>query len=202
MCDIARSYFKNLFAVKDSRHELVLEHIHPSISSGDNELLIALVTKRELYEALFYMHLDKSRDPDDFNPSFFQIFWDMCEEDIFVVVTLWMERGSFPSSIEEVFGKCVSEKKSAFIEGWLILDNALIAIETIHALKRKTKGNKRNMALKIDISKAYDMVDWSFLKGVLPRMGFENRWIHWVMMCATSVKYFVLVNADKVHEGE
>jgi hypothetical protein len=52
--------------------------------------------------------------------------------------------------------KCVSEEQSAFVEGRSILDNALIAIEVIHALKRRTRGMKGGFALQIDISKAYD----------------------------------------------
>jgi hypothetical protein len=55
--------------------------------------------------------------------------------------------------------KCVLEEQSAFVEGRSILDNALIAIEVIHALKRKTRGRKGELALKIDISEAYDKVD-------------------------------------------
>ncbi|MCI24055.1 RNA-directed DNA polymerase (Reverse transcriptase) [Trifolium medium] len=94
--------------------------------------------------------------------------------------------------------KCVSEEQSAFVEGRSILDNALTAIEIIHVLKRKTRGNKGELALKIDIRKTYDRVDWVFLRGVLNRMGFEERWIHWVMMCVSSVHYSVLVNTDRV----
>jgi hypothetical protein len=58
--------------------------------------------------------------------------------------------------LKECLEKCVSEEQSAFIEGRSILDNALIAIEFIHALKRKTRGRRGEMALKIDISKACD----------------------------------------------
>jgi hypothetical protein len=36
---------------------------------------------------------------------------------------------------------------------------------------------------KIDISKAYDKVDWGFLKGMLNRMGFSDKWVQWMMMC-------------------
>ncbi|MCI33738.1 replication protein A 70 kDa dna-binding subunit, partial [Trifolium medium] len=43
-------------------------------------------------------------------------------------------------------------------EGRSILDNALIAMEVIHALKRRTRGVRGELALKIDISKAYDKV--------------------------------------------
>ncbi|KAI5415217.1 hypothetical protein KIW84_040601 [Lathyrus oleraceus] len=56
-----------------------------------------------------------------------------------------------------------AQEQSAFVEVRYILDNSMIAIEIIHALKRRTSGNKAHLALKIDINKAYDMVDWGFL---------------------------------------
>ncbi|XP_058734150.1 uncharacterized protein LOC131605869 [Vicia villosa] len=78
------------------------------------------------------------------------------------------------------------------------MDNAMVATEIIHALKRKTSGSIAHLALKIDISKAYDRVDWGFLRGILLCMGFHEKWIHWIMMCVTSVHYSVLVNSDRV----
>ncbi|PNX73286.1 ribonuclease H, partial [Trifolium pratense] len=79
--------------------------------------------------------------------------------------------------------KCVSQEQSAFVEGRSILDNALIAIEVIHALKRKTTGRRGELALNIDISKAYDKVDWGFLHGVLARMRFEFDRLYRVVGC-------------------
>ncbi|XP_058741502.1 uncharacterized protein LOC131613882 [Vicia villosa] len=99
--------------------------------------------------------------------------------------------------MKHLLEKCVAEEQSDFIEGRSILDNAMIGFEVIHTLKRQTRGNRSNLALKIDISKAYDKVDWGFLRGVLSRLGFEERWIHWIMMCVTSVHYTVLVNSDQ-----
>jgi hypothetical protein len=84
------------------------------------------------------------------------------------------------------------------VEGRSIIDNALIAIEIIHILKRKSRGAKGELALKIDISKAYDKVEWSFLKGVLVRMGFSDTWVQWMMLCVSSVNYSALVNYEKV----
>ncbi|GAU29262.1 hypothetical protein TSUD_392120 [Trifolium subterraneum] len=89
-------------------------------------------------------------------------------------------------------------ERSAFVEGRSILDNALIATDVIHALKRKKKGRRGELALKIDISKAYDKVDWGFLRGVMSKMGFTDVWIRWVMMCVSSVNYSVLMNSDRV----
>ncbi|XP_058745919.1 uncharacterized protein LOC131618775 [Vicia villosa] len=97
-----------------------------------------------------------------------------------------------------VLNKCVAKEQSAFIEGRSILDTAMVATEIIHALKRKTHGTNAHLALKIDISKAYDRVDWGFLHGILLRMGFDANWIHWLIMCVTSVHYSLFVNSDRV----
>ena len=50
-------------------------------------------------------------------------------------------------------------------------------------------GKKGFMVVKLDMSKAYDRMEWGFLEVVMERMGFDRRWISWVMMCVKSVKY-------------
>ena len=46
------------------------------------------------------------------------------------------------------------------------------------------------------MSKAYDRVNWNFLKAVLIVMNFDPKWITWVMECVTSVHYTLLVNGS------
>jgi hypothetical protein len=94
--------------------------------------------------------------------------------------------------------KLVSHEQSAFVEGRSILDNALVAIEIIHAMKRRTRGRKGDLALKIDISKAYDRVDWGFLRRMLEKLGSAETWVKWLMMCVSTVNYSVLLNYDRI----
>jgi hypothetical protein len=46
------------------------------------------------------------------------------------------------------------------------------------------------------MSKAYDMVDWGFLRKVIQRMGFAHRWVDRIMECVTKVKYMVKFNGS------
>lgn len=93
----------------------------------------------------------------------------------------------------------ISENQSAFVPNRSIADNVLIAFEMLHYMKQKKKGLEGEVALKLDVSKAYDRVDWGFLKNQMIHMGFNDKWISWVMLCVTTV--FYLVNFNGVHIG-
>jgi len=58
------------------------------------------------------------------------------------------------------------------------------------------KGKKGFMTLDLDMSKAYDRVEWSFLVGVMSRLGFESRWINLILKFISSVSYSVLINGE------
>lgn len=52
---------------------------------------------------------------------------------------------------------------------------------------------KGNIALKLDITKAYNRVSWSFLRAIMIKPGFDTQWVNRMMMCMSTVEYFVLM---------
>ncbi|KAK6160424.1 hypothetical protein DH2020_003805 [Rehmannia glutinosa] len=93
--------------------------------------------------------------------------------------------------LKRVLSSVISESQSAFVPNQLISDNILVAFEINHYLKRKRQGETRIAALKIDMSKAYDRIEWSFLRGILLKLGFHCAWVDLIMLCVSTVQYKV-----------
>lgn len=83
----------------------------------------------------------------------------------------------------------ISDNQSAFVPGRLISDNALIALELFHSMKYRCKGNRGFVAMRLDMSKAYDRVEWCFLRSLMLKMGFADSWVNCIMGCVSSVRY-------------
>lgn len=98
--------------------------------------------------------------------------------------------------LKPILTSLISPFQSAFVPGRLISDNSLLAVEVGHFLHNKRSGKEGYFALKLDLSKAYDRVEWSFLETMMPRMGFVEPWISLVMTCVSSVSYSFQINGE------
>ena len=92
--------------------------------------------------------------------------------------------------------RLISETQSAFVAGRLISDNILIAQEMFHGLRTNKSCQNKFMAIKTDMSKTYDRIEWRFIEALLNKMGFDPRWITLMVECISSVQYRVLLNGQ------
>ena len=63
-------------------------------------------------------------------------------------------------------------------------------------MKAKRTGKMGLMVLKLNMSKAYDRVEWVFLEKIMAKMGFSSRWISLISMCIRFVTYSILLNGQ------
>ncbi|GJW02004.1 putative RNA-directed DNA polymerase, partial [Tanacetum coccineum] len=88
----------------------------------------------------------------------------------------------------------VDQNQSAFLSGRCISDNILLTQELMKGY-HLNRGAAR-CAFKVDIQKAYDTVDWSFLRKALQCFGFHEKMVDWIMTCVSSPSFSVNVNGN------
>ncbi|XP_073019456.1 uncharacterized protein [Primulina eburnea] len=177
MAEIVVDYFSNLFksdgpSMQDMNQ--VIDCVQPKINAQMNSVLCVLFSGEEVKKALFDMYSEKSPGPDGMSASFSRNIG------------------------RKILDMAVDEFQSAFVPGRLITDNILLGFEALHWILSKKKGNKGYVALKLDISKAYDRVEWGFLERIMGKLGFDPIWIEKVMCCVRTVNYLFVLNGDIV----
>jgi len=100
--------------------------------------------------------------------------------------------------LKTVLPEVISCYQSAFLQGRLITDNFIAAYETLHSMQSRMWSKMGFMGIKLDMSKAYDRVEWDFLEAAMGKLGFVDRWINLVMTCVRTVTYKVIVNGNPV----
>ena len=96
-----------------------------------------------------------------------------------------------------VLGSVISDSQSAFVKGKQILDEILIANETVDEARRL---NKELLLSEVDFEKAYDSVDFNYLDSEMNNINFPTLWRKWISECVGTATTSVLVNRCLTYE--
>jgi hypothetical protein len=100
--------------------------------------------------------------------------------------------------LKTILPHVISANQSAFILGRLISSNIVVAYETLHNMHTRMWSKVGYMGIKLDMSKAYDRVEWVFLEVIMRKMEFSEVWVKLIMECVCSVSYSILVNGQPI----
>ena len=89
--------------------------------------------------------------------------------------------------------KMISPFQSAFVPGRWTAENTIVAREVVTTLKRK-QGKGGLLGIKIDMSKAYDRVEWSFVFQVLRCFGVSEKMVGIIHQCMSTASFAILLN--------
>uniref|UniRef100_A0A2N9G3M1 Reverse transcriptase domain-containing protein n=1 Tax=Fagus sylvatica TaxID=28930 RepID=A0A2N9G3M1_FAGSY len=147
------------------------------VSQDMNDSLLFPITEEEVKIALFQMNPSKAPGPDGMSALFFQKYWHVIGTDITNAVL-----------------DCISSRKLLKSVNYTHIALIPKAETALHYMKNKRRGGVTHLAAKLDMSKAYDRVEWSYLKAVMLKMGFDCRWVDLMMECISTVSYSILLN--------
>jgi hypothetical protein len=89
--------------------------------------------------------------------------------------------------------KLIDPTQVAFVPNRWITKNVVLAQEVVHSFKIM-KRKRGFLGVKLDFNKAYDRMEWNFLETVLVAFGFNEKVVHLLMQCVTTVQFTLLLN--------
>ncbi|KAK3195383.1 hypothetical protein Dsin_026693 [Dipteronia sinensis] len=200
---IVGQYFSELFSSNfPTQHDMgkVFEEIQLKLDINPARFLDTNFFGEDIRRAIFDMFPTKASRSDSLPAIFFQKYWDPIGPSVVEACLSGLNDDASVDIAKAIINRfrgalrgVISDTQCAFVPGRLISDNTIVGFECLHRLKLR-KQKKGSMAIKLDMSKAYDRVEWIFVEGMMRSFGFIEKRISLIMRCVKSVAYSFLIN--------
>ena len=141
------------------------------LPKGINSTILALIPKKDI-----------AREMKDYRPI-------SCCNVLYKVISKLLA-----NRLKDIMPTFISSNQSAFVKDRLLMETLLLATELVKDY-HKSEISPR-CAMKIDIYKAFDLVQWHFLLATLKALGFPAKYIHWINLCVSTASFSVHVNGE------
>ncbi|KAL0413773.1 UNVERIFIED_CONTAM: hypothetical protein Sradi_1579000 [Sesamum radiatum] len=173
---ILLQHFQSIFASSrplTANIDEVVATVPTRVTPEMNSQLALSFTTLEVKQATFGMFPFKLPGPDDMSPLTLLKFSELRPISLCNVIVKITSK-CIANRLKDMMDDIVSPTQSAFIPGRLITDNVLLAFELNHFLKVSSWAKQGYVDLKLDMSIAYDRIEWPFLRRILSRLGFQT----------------------------
>lgn len=117
------------------------------------------------------------------------------DQSVFCNVAYKIIAKSLADRIRNHLPHIIHPSQAAFIQGRHITSNIIIAQEIIHNFNLKS-WNQKAFFLKLDLAKAFDMIEWNFIVSALKRQGFKDHFIELIYSCISTTTMSVIINGE------
>ncbi|XP_043687745.1 uncharacterized protein LOC122638959 [Telopea speciosissima] len=207
LCD----HFKDIFKEEPmdiSAVDEVLQSVSPVISMEMNEELIRIpcIEEEDIYKFVVNFFKNGIFSP-DLNKTLICLIPKVKEADCadlfrpisLCTVMMKLITKLLTARLKKILDMVIDPSQSTFIPGRYISDNILIAHELFHFIKkRKMNTSSQYMAIKLDMRKAYDQVNWYFIERLLLKLSFSVAWVQLVMSCIKSISYSLWSESEHI----
>ncbi|KAK3221918.1 hypothetical protein Dsin_008943 [Dipteronia sinensis] len=180
----------------------IVDDIVPSlVSQEENSLLVAILSADVIHEAVFAMDALSTPGSDGFSGRFFQLCWEIVGRDVILAVHDFFHSRVVTPGLNSNFIVLLPKMRDSITIGQfrpIVLEIGTLRIVlpshpiVLMCFIRNAMGG--NVAMKIDIHKAFDTLDWKFLCRVLRAFGFSQTFMGWIVGILGSLKLSVLIN--------
>ncbi|XP_060965529.1 uncharacterized protein LOC133034457 [Cannabis sativa] len=173
--------------------------------------LIQSFSNKEIKEDLFSIPSSKSPGPDGYNSEFFKAMWKEIGGEVCLAIKDFFNTGKIPVQFNETVISLIPKVEnpmraihyrpiaccSTLYKCITKLMSKRLAEDLIKNYGRKNVSPR--CAIKIDLNKAYDTVDWGFVEDLLVGLNFPSKFVGWIMKCLRGTSYSIMMNG-RLHD--